>query len=160
MAEDDELDEEEEDYEEAEEDESEDDYDEDDPTEIFIDPDRISVFEKVEEQIEAFFEEFSILSRKKPDGALNKFKVGLLNHSLENANSFLDGDYRPFPEFSTFDSDSLPTASDVVMILAQYRRGLEAYRRNYTHWDTMEHRWYWNVEGHHNEFKTRAPRKN
>jgi hypothetical protein len=92
----------------------------------------IPLFEKTEEQLESFFEEFSILSKKKPDGPLNTFKVDLLNHTIGNANGFLEGDYLPFPSFSQFGSTSLPTASDVVTILAQYLRSMNSFRRDYT----------------------------
>ncbi len=77
-------------------------------------------FNKIEEQLGALHKEISILSKKKPDDAINEFKLEFINQVLREANAALDENYLPFADFTTFDKDNLPTNSDVVMILAQY----------------------------------------
>jgi hypothetical protein len=154
---------EEEDEEEVDDDEAFDDDDEegdegDDEVEeeVVYDPaieaDKIALFEKTQLQIKTFFDEVSILSKKKPDAPLNKFKIGILNHSIVNANCFLKDDYRPFPGFDQFDSDALPTASDVAMMLAQYLKSLATFKSDCTH-RNYDHKMYWNVQGHPAEYK-------
>jgi len=89
------------------------------------DPDK---FIKLVKQMKRLIAEFSILSKKKPDGAVNKFKIKLINPVLEVANYFVnDKRYRPFEEFELFDEDTLPTNSDVLVILSQYIACLEKY---------------------------------
>lgn len=86
----------------------------------------INKFNKIQEQLEALHEEIGILSKKKPDDAVNEFKLEFINQVLREANAALDENYLPFADFTTFDKDNLPTNSDVVMILAQY---LKCFRR-------------------------------
>lgn len=88
----------------------------------------IEKFYKIQGQLEALHEEIGILSKKKPDDAVNVFKLRFINQVLTEANSILDGEYIPFVGFSTFDEDTLPTNSDVVMILSQY---LKCFERQY-----------------------------
>ena len=85
-------------------------------------------FVKLVKQMKSLMEEFSVLSKKKPDGAVNKFKIKLINPVLEVANYFVDDKrYKPFEEFELFDEDTLPTNSDVLVILSQYIVCLEKY---------------------------------
>ena len=65
--------------------------------------------------------EFLELSKKKPDGPLNKFKLQRVNQLLELANTYFESNDRPFQDFTIFSDDQLPTNSDVRMILSQYR---------------------------------------
>ena len=74
-------------------------------------------FEKLEQQLHSFLDEMSALSSKKPDGPVNKFKLKFLNATLGSINKII-ADYRPFPDFEQFDVDSLPSNSDVVVILS------------------------------------------
>ena len=90
-----------------------------------IAPDDIPIFELAREKLKCFHKEIQKLSNKKPDGQLNKFKLGFINQALEPLNRILGEDFRPFPDFTTFDVDaSMPTASDVVMMLSQYEDAL------------------------------------
>ncbi len=75
---------------------------------------------KIGEQLEALHEELSVLSRKKPDNAVNEFKLLMINQVLSEINLFLDDNHRPFNDFTIFNKDNMPTNSDVVLILAQY----------------------------------------
>ena len=81
----------------------------------------IEDFVKLAAQLERMLREFAELSKKKPNDAVNTFKLGLVNKLLDTANHILDPPARPFEDFNQFDPDNLPTNSDVLMILAQYR---------------------------------------
>jgi len=106
----------------------------------------IDKFEKVEAQLNALHKELGVLSKKKPDDGTNPFKLTLVNSVLEKANELLENNYKPFPDFELFDLDSLPTNSDVVMILALYLNCMEKLRSDNIH-NTNMHRniWEWKI---------------
>ena len=81
----------------------------------------IEDFVKLAAQLERMLQEFGELSKKKPNNAVNTFKLGLVNKLLDTANGILDVPDRPFEDFERFDPDNVPTNSDAVMILSQYR---------------------------------------
>ena len=76
------------------------------------------LFDKTESQINNVYEEISILSKKKPDAPINKFKLKLINNLINQANGMLGDEYSPFQEFNEFNEDDLPSTSDVVFILS------------------------------------------
>jgi len=56
----------------------------------------IEIFEKTEVQLAGLHEEIGILSKKRPDGAVNKWKLKFVNRILEKADGILEERYRPF----------------------------------------------------------------
>ena len=116
-------------------------------------------FEKTETQLDGMFDEMSLLSKKKPDGAINKFKLRFINQVLHSTNEILGDEHKPFPDFDEFSEDELPTASDVVMMLSQYQRGMDQFRVVHTRIDDYG-QWYWVVEGaSEEEFPAEAPKR-
>ena len=63
--------------------------------------------------------DFTRLSNKKPNECLNAFKGQYVNQTLQKCNEIL-GEKRPYPDFTIFDMDNLPTNSDVMMMLDIY----------------------------------------
>lgn len=88
----------------------------------------VDVFEKLSGQLISTYEELSVLSKKSPSDALNKFKLKFVNSLLAESNVFLTDRYRPFLNFQVFDVDDIPQNSDVVFILAQYIQCFEKLR--------------------------------
>lgn len=117
----------------------------------------VSFFEKVQAQLQGLFDEIGTLSKKKPDDAINKFKLSFINPILLGANKLLTGTYKPFADFEQFDSDSLPTNSDVVLILSQYLNCLEKLRAD----NIMVYGggWVWAKNGTRTDIKTAPPKK-
>lgn len=104
----------------------------------------IETFEKIQAQLKAFHEEIGMLSKKKPDGGINPFKLKLVNTVLEKANALLGKKYKPFVDFKIFNSDDIPTNSDVVTILAQYLNCMETLRCDNIHsTDVYRNIWKW-----------------
>jgi len=102
----------------------------------------IDKFIKLVKQIKNLISEFSVLSKKKPDDAVNKFKIKLINPVLDLANYFVnDKKYKPFEEFELFDEDTLPTNSDVLVILSQYSACLEKYYEDSEQYYSGDHYW-------------------
>ena len=91
-------------------------------------------FNKIRGQLKALHEEMSTLSKKKPGDAVNLFKLKYINQILTEANAILDDNYIPLAGFGTFDEESLPTNSDVVLILSQY---IECFHRQWSDQDTL-----------------------
>ena len=93
---------------------------------------KANLFDKTEDQIDGMYDEISILSKKKPDGPINKFKLKLINSLLKQANDIMGEYYLPFDDFNEFDEDDIPSASDVVLILSQYLKSMDKYRYDHT----------------------------
>lgn len=91
-------------------------------------PNEKELVRKLIGQIQGFYGEISVLSKGKPDNPLNAFKLKLINQKLTEANTVLTGEYQPLKGFTVFDDVSLPSNSDVVMVLAQYLNRLGALK--------------------------------
>ena len=104
----------------------------------------VDFFEKVRTQLQQFHNEFSVLSKGKPDNPTNKLKLRFVNEKLSEANRLLTGEFKPLGEFSLFDDADLPTNSDVVMILSQYMDCLEGWRCAHVRLDNGF--WYWDTD--------------
>ena len=101
----------------------------------------IDIHEKLGGQFHGLHDELSLLSKKKPQDAVNPFKLKFINVLLEQANDFLGDSYRPFSDFTKFDLDDLPQNSDVVFILSQYIQCFEKLKADNVVFTSG--RWYW-----------------
>ncbi|HEY2851219.1 MAG TPA: hypothetical protein VGJ18_00135 [Gemmatimonadaceae bacterium] len=117
----------------------------------------VDEFEKVEAQIMGFLDEVLNLAKKSPDGAVNTFKLKLINAVLASANKLLKPAQRPFHDFEQFDEVVVPSNSDVLVMLRQYANILEEVRAANIH--LFRGDWYWNIKGAENERRARAPAK-
>ena len=99
------------------------------------------LFDSYEQEIEAMYEEIGLLSKKKPDGAVNKFKLKFINEILDKVNERLGADYLPLAKFTGFDESDMPTNSDVVFILSQYMKSMDRFRHHNT--ELSMGRYYW-----------------
>jgi|TARA_R110002167_G_scaffold316088_1_gene521636 hypothetical protein len=105
----------------------------------------VDIFEKLSGQLLSIYEEISLLSKKTPNDAVNKFKLNFVNKLINQSNDYLAEKYKPFEDFDNFDEDDVPQNSDVVFILSQYLQCFEKQRA-----DNVVNRngyWYWHVEG-------------
>ena len=112
-------------------------------------------FEKLHIQIKDMYSELSILSKKSPDGAINKFKLNFINQLIEEANQLLGKRYMPFSDFQRFQEDDMPFNSDVVLIISQYIKCLEKFK--YDNVKLLSRNWYWNLSDTDEEVKTSHP---
>lgn len=117
--------------------------------------DDIEVFEKAHIQIKDIYLELCILSKKTPDGAINKFKLKYVNQILEIFNKLLGMAYVPFSDFSLFDEDEMPTNSDVVFIVSQYIKCVEKYK--FDNIQVLSGKWYWCLEDSKKSIETTSP---
>lgn len=119
--------------------------------------DDIKTFQQLQTQLDGFYEEITILSKKKPDDAINKFKLRFINQFLENATLLLGEDYCPFPDFTKFDLDDIPTNSDVVIMLSQYSQAFIRFRFDNT--VRIGNYGYWILDDSDEKIQTFVPKK-
>lgn len=110
-----------------------------------MDTQDVDRFEKLAGQVNGLYEEMSLLSKKSPNDAVNKFKLKFINRQLADCNEFLSSRYRPFNDFEQFSEDDVPQNSDVVFILSQYMQCLEKLRADNV--IVRNGAWYWRVQG-------------
>lgn len=116
----------------------------------------IDIFEKLSGQLISVYEEISLLSKKSPNDAVNKFKLKFLNKLINDSNEFLSDKYKPFADFNLFNEDEIPQNSDVVFILSQYIQCFEKLRSDNV--IQISSYWYWNTDDE-NKIKTVRPQK-
>lgn len=97
-------------------------------------------FDMIQPILEAVFDEIKELSKKKQDGALNETKVKMTNRILLKVKTILKDD--PTVEFLDFlDEVLLPTNSDAVLIIAQFKAAMEQYKDKHYRWSGTEKKW-------------------
>lgn len=123
-----------------------------------MDQNSIDKFEKTQAQLVGLHEEIGLLSKKKPNDGINEFKLMFVNSVLKEVNNLLGSKYKPFSDFEIFGPDSVPTNSDVMMILAQYLNCMEKLRSD----NIKEHDyggWAWTINKKTSDIKTSPPKK-
>lgn len=115
----------------------------------------IEDFVKLAVQLQRMLQEFAELSKKKPSDAVNTFKLGLVNNLLDIANGIIDVADRPFEDFERFEQDNVPTNSDVVVILSQYRVCMERFFDDNTA-DNENRRPMWIIDGKLSEIRAHS----
>ncbi|SEE58252.1 hypothetical protein SAMN04487765_3238 [Tenacibaculum sp. MAR_2010_89] len=98
-------------------------------------------FEMLNELTDSIYTEMKEFSKKKPDDALNKFKVKNVNRVLTQLKSFLKDE--PTVDFlDLLDDESLPTNSDAILIIGQFKASMDNFRNKYKTkyrvWKTIE----------------------
>lgn len=88
----------------------------------------VDLFEKLHGQLFTMKSQFEALSNKKPNDSVTEFKLGLVNKLLTDINVLI-GDYKPFPDFDTFEDSPKIFNSDVLLILAQYLTAMGRYKK-------------------------------
>ena len=90
--------------------------------------------------LNAMFREFQDLAKKKPDGALNKRKVDMVNRLLRTIHEIVEGE-TSHSYLDLLNEDELPQNSDVVLILGQAVAAMNAFRSKYHGFDGIAHAW-------------------
>jgi len=82
------------------------------------------------------------LSKKKQDEPLNKLKVGMINKILSQIKADVLSDDPTLEFLDLLDSETLPTNSDAVLIIAQYDSAMKQFHTKHFGWDGRNHRWF------------------
>jgi hypothetical protein len=101
----------------------------------------ISKFKMLNELIDSIYLEMKEFSKKKPDDALNAFKVKNVNRVLVQLKDILK-DEPSITFLDLLDEETLPTNSDAILIIGQFKASMDTYRVKYTNkygrWKTVE----------------------
>lgn len=100
---------------------------------VYTTPEKAAKHDELMPLLTAMYNEFQDLSKKKPDGVLNKRKVEIVNRLLRDVFIILDGE-NTRAYLDLLDEDDLPQNSDVVLIVGQSVAAMEAFRNKYYRW--------------------------
>ncbi len=101
---------------------------------------QIQKFEMLYKLINSIYNELKEFSKKKPDEPLNKFKVKSFNRVLEPIKKILNDE--PTSEFlDLLDDETLPTNSDAIIVLGQFKSSMAQFQSQYFLNDGFEDRW-------------------
>lgn len=119
---------------------------------------QVETFLKLQPQLKSAYEEISLLSKKKPNDAVSKFKLKFINNMLSQANELLGKKYKPFPDdFDLFDENDMPFNSDIVFMLSNYIECLEKLRCDNIKYVDYKGEWFWLIDGKISDLKTDLP---
>lgn len=102
---------------------------------------QVTEFQMLNQLTDSIYTEMKEFSKKKPDDALNAFKVKNVNRVLSQLKEFLKGE--PTVSFlDLLDDETLPSNSDAILIIGQFKAAMDNYRNKYTNnyhrWKTVE----------------------
>lgn len=121
------------------------------------DKSEVESLEKLIGQLQGLHAEVTSLAKKSPNDAVNAFKLKLINKVIEFGNQVLGPKYRPFDDFERFDSDDVPSTSDVAMVIGQYMEEAERYRSDNVEYYGGE--WMYVVDGETSDIPSGPPSK-
>jgi len=82
------------------------------------------------------------LSKKKQDEPLNKLKVAMINKILSQIRTSVLNNESSCEFLDLLDDETLPTNSDAVLIIAQYKAAMGQFYEKYHGWDGKDNRWF------------------
>lgn len=104
----------------------------------------VNQYELLNPLIHGIYNEFQDLSKKKPEAALNTYKVKVVNRVLEPIKELLANE-EVIHFLDILDIDDLPTNSDVILILNQYLKALKMFYNKYYE-NSPEGRYTWAIK--------------
>lgn len=104
---------------------------------------QVEKYEMLSPMLDSILSEMREFSKKKQDEVLNKLKVNkMINKILEQMKDLLSEE--PTIDFlDLIDDATLPTNSDAVLIISQYRAALNQFKNTYYGRDESTHRDRW-----------------
>lgn len=109
----------------------------------------ISKFQMLEKLIASIYEEMKEFAKKKPDELLNKFKVKNINRVLSQIKEIMK--LEPTDEFlDLLDEDTLPSNSDCIIIIGQYKAAIAQYKSQYYIYSEPQFTKVWHTKEHPN----------
>jgi hypothetical protein len=93
--------------------------------------------------LEAMADDFQEAAKKKPEAALNKRKVEIVNRLLTEVHKILDSE-STHAYLDKLDEDDLPQNGDVALILGQTVAAMKSFAQKYYGYSsiTHEHQWF------------------
>jgi hypothetical protein len=102
---------------------------------------RANLYEVTMPLLKSMFAEFKELSKKKPDGAVNKSKIKIINRLLAKCREVLESELS-IEYLDLLEEDDVPQNSDVVLMLSQYVASMDKFHKDHYGWDGLGHKWF------------------
>lgn len=93
--------------------------------------------------LNSMYAEFKELSKKKPDAAVSKSKILIVNRLLQKIREVLqDEDSIEFLDL--LNEDDMPQTSDITLMLSQYVAAMEKFKEQHYGWESTStgHTWF------------------
>ena len=100
--------------------------------------DKVETYNAIAPLLEAMYNEFKELSKKKHDGVINKTKIKVVNRLLVKCKVVLK-DEISIDYLDIIDEDEVQQNSDIVLMLSQYNAAMNQYYLMYT--DSITRKW-------------------
>ena len=105
----------------------------------------VNQFLMLRELVTGLYDEMKDFAKKSANETLNEFKIKSLNRVLTPLKVLMKD--QPTALFlDVLDESSLPTNSDVVIILSQYLTAMQNYEDRYYKLDNFKHKKRWNTK--------------
>ena len=91
--------------------------------------------------LEAMYNEFKEISKKKPDSAVSPSKIKIANRLLETIRTILK-DEESIDFLDMLEEDDVPQVSDVALILSQYVAAMKAFHSKNFGWSGSNNEWF------------------
>lgn len=91
--------------------------------------------------LNAMFDEFKELAKKKPEAAVSKSKLVIANRLLQRVREVL-ADEESIEFLDLLDEDDVPQVSDVTLIFSQYVAAMHAFKTKYHGWNGADRAWF------------------
>lgn len=104
-------------------------------------------FQKVFLQLRELLSDFVELSKKKPNDPVNLFKIKFANELISRCNKIFGKNKLPISEFTLFQSEDLPSNSDVVLVLNQYKACMRKHGIENTQYSKYDSCHFWVILG-------------
>lgn len=91
---------------------------------------KVETYVAIEPLLGAMFNEFKELSKKKPEGVVNKNKIRIVNRLLFKCKDVLQNEIS-IDYLDIIDEDDVPQNSDIVLMLSQYNAAMLRYLAMY-----------------------------
>ncbi len=106
---------------------------------------KVEFYEVTRPLLDAMYSEFKEFSKKKPDGAVSKAKMKVVNRLLTKRQEVLESE-ASIAYLDILDEDDVPQNSDVVLMLSQYVAAMQQFRSTYYRRDTLVGESHWHTE--------------
>jgi hypothetical protein len=102
---------------------------------------KAELYDVVKPLLTAMYNEFKELSKKKPDGAVSKDKIKVVNRLLLKCRDILK-DESSIEYLDLLVEDNVPQNSDVVLMLSQYEATMRQFYSIYNGRDGISRKWF------------------
>ena len=115
-------------------------------TEDSITSEQVNNYKILSPMLDAVLEEMKEFSKKRQDEVLNKLKVKMINKILEQIKNVVLINEPTVLFLELLDDETLPTNSDTVLILAQFKTAMKQFSEKYYKYNSSKGETLWIIQ--------------